>query len=49
MRQLASIASILLGSVLAFGVAAMAAGMGVLFVLIGLGIRDVSSRVGAHA
>ena len=29
-------------SVLAFGVAAMAAGMGVLFVLIGLGIRDVS-------
>ena len=32
-------------SVLAFGVAAMAAGMGVLFVLIGLGIRDVSARV----
>jgi hypothetical protein len=28
--------------VLAFGVAAMAAGMGVLFVLIGLGIREVS-------
>jgi hypothetical protein len=32
-------------SVLAFGVAAMAFGMGVLFVLIGLGIRDVSERV----
>ena len=31
-------------SVLAFGVAAMAAGLGVLFVLIGLGIRDVSVR-----
>jgi hypothetical protein len=29
-------------SILAFGVAAMAAGMGVLFVLIGLGMRDVS-------
>lgn len=29
-------------SVLAFGVAAMAGGMGVLFVLIGLGMRDVS-------
>lgn len=28
-------------SVLAFGVAAMAAGMGILFLLIGLGIRDV--------
>jgi hypothetical protein len=28
-------------SILAFGVAAMAMGMGVLFVLIGLGIRDV--------
>lgn len=32
-------------SVLAFGVAAMAVGMGVLFVLIGLGIRDVQQRV----
>lgn len=32
-------------SVLAYGVAAMAAGMGVLFILIGLGIRDVSQRV----
>jgi len=29
-------------SVLAFGVAAMATGMGLLFVLIGLGIRDVA-------
>jgi hypothetical protein len=32
-------------SVLAFGVSAMAAGMGVLFVLIGLGMRDVSQHV----
>lgn len=32
-------------SVLSFGVAAMAAGMGVLFVLIGLGMRDVSQHV----
>ncbi len=32
-------------SVLAFGVAAMAAAMGVLFIMIGLGIRDVSTRV----
>jgi len=32
-------------SVLAFGVAAMAAGMGVLFILIGLGIRDVREQV----
>lgn len=32
-------------SILAFGVAAMAAGMGVLFVLIGLGIRDVDRRL----
>jgi len=31
-------------SVLAFGTAAMAAGMGVLFVFIGLGIRDVAER-----
>ena len=35
-------------SVLAFGVAAMAVGMGVLFVLIGLGMRDVSEQL-AHA
>ena len=33
-------------SILAFGVAAMAVGMGLLFVLIGLGIRDVQTRVG---
>jgi hypothetical protein len=32
-------------SVLAFGVAVMAAGMGVLFILIGLGMRDVSQHV----
>ncbi|MEX0756465.1 MAG: aromatic ring-opening dioxygenase LigA [Acidimicrobiia bacterium] len=32
-------------SILAFGVAAMAAGMGVLFVLIGLGMRDVERRL----
>jgi hypothetical protein len=32
-------------SILAFGVAAMAVGMGLLFVLIGLGIRDVEERV----
>jgi hypothetical protein len=32
-------------SIVAFGVAAMAAGMGVLFVLIGLGIRDVRQQV----
>jgi hypothetical protein len=31
-------------SILAFGVAAMAVGMGVLFILIGLGIRDVEQR-----
>lgn len=31
-------------SVVAFGVAAMAVGMGVIFILIGLGIRDVAQR-----
>lgn len=31
-------------SVVAFGVAAMAAGMGVVFILIGMGIRDVAVR-----
>ena len=36
-------------SVLAFGVAAMAAGMGVLFILIGLGMRDVAARVDPSA
>ena len=35
-------------SVLSFGVAAMAAGMGVLFVLIGLGMRDVRERIGTE-
>lgn len=34
-------------SVLAFGVAAMAVGMGLIFILIGLGIRDVAVRTGA--
>ncbi|GGI02778.1 aromatic ring-opening dioxygenase LigA [Egicoccus halophilus] len=33
-------------SILAFGTAAMAIGMGVLFVFIGLGIRDVAERTG---
>jgi hypothetical protein len=32
-------------SILAFGVAAMAIGMGLLFILIGLGMRDVATRV----
>ncbi|MFD1827333.1 MULTISPECIES: aromatic ring-opening dioxygenase LigA [Mumia] len=36
-------------SVVAFGVAAMAAAMGVIFILIGLGIRDVSSRADPRA
>ncbi len=36
--------SSLFTSIVAFGVAAMAAGMGVLFILIGLGIRDVAER-----
>ena len=35
-------------SIVAFGVAAMAAGMGVIFILIGLGIRDVAVRTGAE-
>ncbi|MPZ52180.1 MAG: aromatic ring-opening dioxygenase LigA [Acidimicrobiia bacterium] len=34
-------------SILAFGVATMAAGMGVLFILIGMGIRDVQARTEA--
>lgn len=37
--------SSLFTSILAFGVAAMAVGMGLLFVLIGLGIRDVEQRL----
>ncbi len=32
-------------SILAYGVAAMAVGMGLIFVLIGLGMRDVSQHV----
>jgi hypothetical protein len=48
LRQTAATASFLQASlftsILAFGVAAMAAGMGVLFILIGLGIRDVEQR-----
>jgi hypothetical protein len=36
-------------SVLAFGVAAMAVGMGFLFLLIGLGIRDVEERTAKSA
>lgn len=36
-------------SILAFGVAAMAIGMGLLFVLIGLGMRDVAERTRAPA
>jgi hypothetical protein len=35
-------------SVVAFGVAAMAAAMGVIFILIGLGIRDVSTRAASR-
>jgi uncharacterized membrane protein len=35
-------------SLVAFGVAAMAFGMGVLFVLIGLGIRDVHHQAEAR-
>ena len=36
--------SSLFTSVVAFGIAAMAVGMGVIFILIGLGIRDVHVR-----
>jgi hypothetical protein len=32
-------------SVVAYGVAAMAMAIGVLFILIGLGIRDVANRI----
>jgi hypothetical protein len=34
-------------SVVAFGVAAMAVGMGLIFILIGMGIHDVAHRVGS--
>jgi hypothetical protein len=37
--------SSLFTSVVAFGVAAMAVGMGLIFILIGLGIRDVAQRM----
>ena len=49
LRQTAMNASFLRASlftsVLAFGVSAMAIGMGVLFILIGLGMRDVRERI----
>ncbi|HEX6577447.1 MAG TPA: hypothetical protein VF082_03690 [Jiangellaceae bacterium] len=49
LRETAATASFLQASlftsVVAFGVAAMAALIGLLFILIGLGIRDVASRV----
>ena len=35
-------------SILAFGVSAMAIAVGILFILIGLGMRDVGHRVGAR-
>lgn len=38
--------SSLFTSVVSFGVAAMAAAIGILFILIGLGIRDVEKRTG---
>ena len=48
-RQTAQTASFLQASlftsVVAFGVAAMAIAIGVLFILIGLGIRDVANRI----
>ena len=52
-RQTAQTASFLQASlftsVVAFGVAAMAVAIGVLFILIGLGIRDVARRIGEVA
>ena len=49
LRETAATASFLQASlftsVVAFGVAAMAAIIGLLFILIGLGIRDVASRI----
>jgi hypothetical protein len=41
--------SSLFTSILAFGVAAMAAAVGLLFILIGLGMRDVEQRLGRPA
>jgi hypothetical protein len=53
LRQVAASAAFLQASlftsVVAFGVAAMAALIGLLFILIGLGIRDVAQRVPAQA
>ncbi|MBS3941152.1 MAG: aromatic ring-opening dioxygenase LigA [Actinobacteria bacterium] len=53
MRNVAMNASFLQASlftsVLAFGVSAMAIAMGLLFILIGLGIKDVAERTGAVA
>jgi hypothetical protein len=52
-RQTAMTASFLQASlftsVVAFGVAAMAIAIGVLFILIGLGMRDVANRIGEVA
>lgn len=45
--QASFLRSSLYTSIVAYGVAAMAAAMGVLFILIGLGMRDVHRRVGA--
>ena len=51
LRQVAASAAYLqtslFTSIVAFGVAAMAVLMGVVFVLLGLGIRDVAERTGA--
>lgn len=53
LRQTAATSSFLQASlftsVLAFGVAAMAVGMGLIFVLIGLGMRDVGQLAGRPA
>lgn len=42
--QSAFLQTSLFTSIVSFGVAAMAVGMGVIFILIGLGIRDVTQR-----
>lgn len=47
--QASFLRSSLYTSVVAFGVAAMAAAMGVLFILIGLGMRDVRQHLAAEA
>lgn len=48
-QNAAFLQSSLFTSVVAFGVAAMAALMGVVFILIGLGMRDVGERTGINA